>query len=143
MAEAFEKRRAEVDESAASVMEAIEHNESFSGRAGDPGPELVEKMAVSALKSVDLKHGGFGSQPKFPHTGAIDLLIDAATRGGENAGKSDFTPIYNYENELAILPVPGGATRNGGINPALLCRGTNIDIESEWNRCEISICGSL
>src|SRR5271156_822307 len=33
MAEAFEKRRAEVDESALSVMNAIEHNESFSGRS--------------------------------------------------------------------------------------------------------------
>src|ERR1700677_1138490 len=40
MAEAFMNRRAEVDESAGSVMNAIEHNESFSGRAGDPGPEL-------------------------------------------------------------------------------------------------------
>src|SRR5450432_3098107 len=43
MAEAFETRRDEVDESASSVMDAIELNESFSGRAGNPGPELVEK----------------------------------------------------------------------------------------------------
>jgi uncharacterized protein YyaL (SSP411 family) len=80
MAEAFMKRRAEVDESAGSVMEAIEQNESFSGRAGNPGPDLVEKMVLAALKSVDLRHGGFAGQPKFPHSGAIDLLIDAACR---------------------------------------------------------------
>ena len=34
MAEAFRNRREEVEESAGSVMQAIEHNESFSGRAG-------------------------------------------------------------------------------------------------------------
>ena len=80
MAEAFATRRTEVNESAGSVMNAIEHNESFSGRAGNPGPELVEKMALSALKSADLKHGGFGGQPKFPHSSAVDLLIDVASR---------------------------------------------------------------
>jgi uncharacterized protein len=80
MAEAFENRRAEVDESAGSVMDAIELNESFSGRAGNPGPELVEKMVLAALKGVDMRHGGFGGQPKFPHSAALDLLIDVASR---------------------------------------------------------------
>jgi hypothetical protein len=84
MAEAFRERRTEVDESAASVLNAIEHNEAFSGRAGgelkEIGPELVKKMVLSALKSADMKHGGFGSQPKFPHSSALDMLIDVATR---------------------------------------------------------------
>ncbi len=80
MAEAFEKRRGEVDESAGSVMKAIEHNEGFSGRAGNPGPELVAKLVEAVLKQFDPRSGGFGSQPKFPHSAAIDLLIDAASR---------------------------------------------------------------
>jgi uncharacterized protein YyaL (SSP411 family) len=83
MADSFGERRTEVDETAASVMNAIEHNEAFSGRAGgeikEIGRELAEKMAMSALKSVDLKHGGFGGQPKFPHSSALDLLIDVAS----------------------------------------------------------------
>ena len=37
-------------------------------------------MVESALKQFDARNGGFGSQPKFPHSGAIDLLIDAASR---------------------------------------------------------------
>ncbi len=80
MAEAFEKRRGEVDESAGSVMRAIEHNEAFSGRSGNPGPELVAKLVDAALKQFDPRSGGFGSQPKFPHSAAIDLLIDASSR---------------------------------------------------------------
>jgi uncharacterized protein len=84
MAEAFQNRRDEVNESAGSVMAAIEHNESFMGRAGNPGPELVAKLVDSALKQFDARSGGFGSQPKFPHSGAIDLLLDAASRVSVN-----------------------------------------------------------
>ncbi|MCL2660843.1 MAG: thioredoxin domain-containing protein [Acidobacteriaceae bacterium] len=80
MAEAFQTRRDEVNESATSVMAAIEHSESFAVKAENPGVELVEKIIVSALKQFDPVHGGFGSQPKFPHPAAIDLLLDAASR---------------------------------------------------------------
>ena len=80
MAEAFRDRRDEVNESAGSVMEAIEQNETFSGRGGTLGPELVQKMVASALKQFDTRSGGFGSQPKFPHSSALDLLLDAASR---------------------------------------------------------------
>ena len=91
MAEAFEKRRGEVMESAASVTAAIEHNESFDGSRKDPGAELVDKIIDSVLKQFDPRFGGFGSQPKFPHASAVDLLLDEAVRGnGERAkaGKS-------------------------------------------------------
>jgi uncharacterized protein len=80
MAEAFQNRRDEVNDSAGSVMQAIEHNEAFEGSAPDPGVELLDKIVGSALKQFDGRHGGFGSQPKFPHSGAVDLLIDAASR---------------------------------------------------------------
>jgi uncharacterized protein YyaL (SSP411 family) len=80
MADAYANRRDEVEESAGSVMQAIEHNESFSGRAGDPGVPLLAKLIDSIVKQFDERNGGFGSQPKFPHPGALDLLIDAAGR---------------------------------------------------------------
>ncbi len=87
MAEAFQNRRDEVNESAGSVMAAIEHNESFMGRSGNPGPELVAKLVEATLKQFDARSGGFGSQPKFPHSGAIDLLLDTSSRvHGEGDG---------------------------------------------------------
>jgi len=86
MSEAFRQRRDEVDDSARSIMAAIEHNESFSGRAGNLGPELVAKIIGAILKQFDARSGGFGSQPKFPHSGAIDLLLDASSRVPVSAG---------------------------------------------------------
>ncbi len=85
MAHAFAEKREEVEESASSILTMIEHNESFAGRSGEPGAPLLEKIIESAVRQFDARNGGFGSQPKFPHSAAIDLLIDAATRGGAHA----------------------------------------------------------
>ncbi len=88
MAEAFQQRRDEVYDSAGSVMAAIEHNESFDGSAKDPGADLVVKIVASALQQFDRRSGGFGSQPKFPHSSAIDLLLDEAGRGHGETSKA-------------------------------------------------------
>jgi len=89
MADAFANKRADVEDSAGSVMRAIEHNESFSGRAegleGGLGRALLDKLIEASVKQFDERNGGFGSQPKFPHPGALDMLLDAASRGGDNA----------------------------------------------------------
>jgi len=85
MAEAYAQKRDEVMETAGSVMRAIEHNESFSGRGGALNEALVEKLLEAITRQFDERNGGFGSQPKFPHPGAIDLLIDAAGHDNERA----------------------------------------------------------
>lgn len=93
MAGAFRHKRDEVDESAASVLQAIEYNEAFSGGStgleqSSAGIALIDKLVESALKSFDPRNGGFGSQPKFPHPAALDMLVDAASRAGANHEKA-------------------------------------------------------
>ena len=78
MSQVWQQRRDEALETAASVMAAIEHNESFSGPGGDLTVALVDKIAGSALGKFDPRNGGFGSQPKFPHAAALDLLLEMA-----------------------------------------------------------------
>jgi hypothetical protein len=87
MAEAWKTRRTEALESADSIVAAIEHGETFAGRAGSLSLEIADKLVESALKSFDPRHGGFGTQPKFPHPAAIDLLIDVAARTGNEAAR--------------------------------------------------------
>ena len=87
MADVWRTRRGEALESADSVFAAIEHGETFSGRAGSLGPEIVDKIIQSVVKQFDPRHGGFGSQPKFPHPAALDLLIDTAARTGNEAAR--------------------------------------------------------
>jgi uncharacterized protein YyaL (SSP411 family) len=84
LAQVWRERRNEALETAASAMAAIEHNESFSGRGGELTLALVDKIASSILKQFDPQNGGFGAQPKFPHPGALDLLLEMAeNRGGQ------------------------------------------------------------
>jgi uncharacterized protein YyaL (SSP411 family) len=91
MAQVWRDRRDEALESAASVMSAIEHNESFSGRAGDLTLGLVDKIAAAALAQFDPRNGGFGAQPKFPHPAALDLLLELAVNRSNEQARTAFT----------------------------------------------------
>ncbi|HWB33120.1 MAG TPA: thioredoxin domain-containing protein [Acidobacteriaceae bacterium] len=133
MADAFTSRRTEVDESAASVMNAIEHNESFSGRSANLSPELVEKMALGALKSADLRHGGFGSQPKFPHSGAIDLLIEVAGRDSATVvkmGGAGTAPLPEAARKVAEVTLEKMAM--GGIYDHLAGGFHRYSVDEHW-----------
>jgi len=125
MAEAFANRRDEVEESAGSVMMAIEHNESFSGRAGvlgsGEGEPLLEKMIASIVKQFDERNGGFGSQPKFPHPGALDLLLDEAGRGGDEAQKAKHIAEVTLEKMAA-----------GGIYDQLAGGFHRYSVDERW-----------
>jgi uncharacterized protein YyaL (SSP411 family) len=90
MAQVWHDRRDEALESATSVMAAIEHNESFSGRGGELTLALVDKLANSAIAQFDPRNGGFGSQPKFPHPAALDLLLQLAFNRGNTAAREAF-----------------------------------------------------
>jgi hypothetical protein len=91
MAQVWRDRRDEALESAASVMAAIEHNESFSGRGGELTLALADKLAASAIGQFDSRNGGFGAQPKFPHAAALDLLLHLAVNGGNQEARTVFT----------------------------------------------------
>jgi len=91
MAQVWHERRDEALESATSVMAAIEHNESFSGRGGELTLVLVDKLANSAIAQFDPRNGGFGSQPKFPHPAALDLLLQLAFNRGNTAAREAFS----------------------------------------------------
>ena len=91
LAQVWSERRDEALETAQSVMAAIEHNESFSGRGGELTLALVDKIAGSVIGRFDARNGGFGSQPKFPHPAVLDLLLEVAMRGDNEEAREAFT----------------------------------------------------
>ena len=121
MAHAFAEKREEVEESASSILTMIEHNESFSGHSGEPGAPLLDKIIESALQQFDARNGGFGSQPKFPNSGAIDLLIDAATRGGANAEAARNVAMVTLKKMAA-----------GGIHDQLAGGFHRYSVDEQW-----------
>ena len=91
LAHAWMEQREAVLETAAGVLGAIEHGETFAARGEGPSLGIVEKLVASAVGQFDARHGGFGSQPKFPQPAALDLLIDVAARTGDEAARSAAT----------------------------------------------------
>ncbi len=76
IAEAYRSRRAEVNQSAKALEEAVAQAELFQGAHAEFDPRLVDAMVDSIVRQFDLRHGGFGSAPKFPHASAMDLLLE-------------------------------------------------------------------
>ncbi len=112
MAQVWRERRDEALESASNVMAAIEHNESFSGRGTDLSLALVDKIAGSALSQFDPRNGGFGSQPKFPHPGVLDLLLELAmSRDNQLAGEAFVTTLEKMARGGVYDQLAGGFHR--------------------------------
>ena len=84
VAEAFKNRRKEVHESAESLAQAIAKAETFSSARGAFDFGVVETILGGSVKLFDKTHGGFGHAPKFPHSSAIELLLECQNwAGGE------------------------------------------------------------
>jgi uncharacterized protein len=82
VAEAFQSRRAEIDSSAEALSDAVAKAEVFEGARAAIDAEIVDAIVTSAQCQFDEKHGGFGQAPKFPHSSAIDLLLELGRPAG-------------------------------------------------------------
>jgi uncharacterized protein YyaL (SSP411 family) len=118
MADAWRTRRDEVLESAGSVVEAIEYNENFAGQSGSLSLDIVEKMVQSAVEKFDRHHGGFGAQPKFPHPSAIDLLMDVASRTGNEAARETATVTLEKMARGGVYDHLGGGFHRYSVDEA-------------------------
>jgi uncharacterized protein len=76
IADAFKTRRAAVDSSAKALEEAVAKAVVFHTARGEFDAGVVDSVVESALHLFDEAHGGFGGAPKFPHSSAIDLLLE-------------------------------------------------------------------
>ena len=75
IAEAFRNKRDDVMDQGDVVMRAISQAESFAGQGAPVPHDIVQSIVGSAVRQFDPENGGFGSQPKFPHPSALDLLM--------------------------------------------------------------------
>ncbi|HEV2299006.1 MAG TPA: thioredoxin domain-containing protein [Candidatus Acidoferrales bacterium] len=75
-ADAFQSRREELDKSASALEDAVRQAELFLNAKSKLEPGVVDAMADAMVRLFDLRNGGFGQAPKFPHPAALDLLLE-------------------------------------------------------------------
>ena len=76
VADSYRNRRAELEKAANSLSEAVAQAEAFPGARAEFDLGVVDAQIQSITKLFDIKNGGFGGAPKFPHPSAIDLLLE-------------------------------------------------------------------
>ena len=84
IADAYENRRDEVDQSAGQVREFLRNAaDAAMPESEDSGSQLFENAARSLLSEADVKLGGFGGAPKFPQPMNVEALLRYHHRTGD------------------------------------------------------------
>jgi uncharacterized protein YyaL (SSP411 family) len=76
VADSYRNKRAELERAANSLADAVSQAEVFTGARADFDLGVVEAQVKSITQLFDIKNGGFGRAPKFPHSSAIDLILE-------------------------------------------------------------------
>ena len=112
ISDAYREKNEEVTEQARLVEAAISRSESHAGAGSDFTPQVVDDIVQAGLKMFDAIHGGFGNAPKFPHPGALDLLIDQYVRSKDaNLHKVFWTTLEKMANGGVYDQLAGGFHR--------------------------------
>jgi uncharacterized protein YyaL (SSP411 family) len=76
VADSYRNKRAELERAAESLSEAVAHAEVFTGARAEFDLGVVDAQVNAITQLFDIKNGGFGRAPKFPHASAIDLVLE-------------------------------------------------------------------
>ena len=132
LAQVWREHRDEALETAAGAMAAIEHNESFSGGAGQLSQELVDKIAASILHQFDPRNGGFGGQPKFPHPGAMDLLLHVGIHRNQEQSSKQTAAKLDASSDLCQGTTLQAAAKLD--DSSVLYQGTTLKLAEKCQR---------
>ncbi len=83
VAESYRSKRPELERAANSLADAVGQAEVFTGARGAFDPTVIDTQIASITQLFDIKNGGFGRAPKFPHASAMDLILDRFQQTGE------------------------------------------------------------
>jgi hypothetical protein len=76
VADSYKNKRAELVRAADHLADAVAQAEVFTGARGEFDPGIVGAQITSVTQQFDIKNGGFGRAPKFPHSSALDLVLE-------------------------------------------------------------------
>jgi uncharacterized protein len=124
VAEAFKNKRADLERAANSVSDAVAQAEIFAGARADFDPNVIDAQIRSVTKQFDIKNGGFGNSPKFPHASAIDLVLERYQQTSAASGKE--------EHLLAIAETTLEKMARGGVYDQLAGGFHRYSVDERW-----------
>jgi uncharacterized protein len=91
---AWRTKRDAVQATATTLRELYANSSAPLTPSGIVGPGTLHAAAAQLLQMYDTEHHGFGGEPKFPHTMALDFLLRHGTRHTSNALLSAVTESW-------------------------------------------------
>jgi len=76
VSDSYRNKRADLERAANSLSDAVSQAEMFTGARADFDLAAVDAQISSITQRFDIRNGGFGNAPKFPHASAIDLVLE-------------------------------------------------------------------
>ena len=76
VADSYKNKRADLVRAADHLADAVAQAEVFTGARAEFDPSVVDAQITSVTQQFDIKNGGFGRAPKFPHSSAVDLVLE-------------------------------------------------------------------
>jgi uncharacterized protein len=122
--EAYKNKRADLERAANSIADAVAQAEAFTGARAEFDPGVVDAQIRSVTKQFDIKNGGFGNAPKFPHASAIDLVLERYQQAPGAAGKE--------EHMLAIAETTLEKMARGGVYDQLAGGFHRYSVDERW-----------
>jgi uncharacterized protein len=83
VADAYKQKREDLERTADALAEAVAKAEAFAGARAEFDLSMVDAQIGSITQLFDIRNGGFGQAPKFPHASAIDLVLERYRQTGE------------------------------------------------------------
>ena len=119
IANAYREKHADVAEQSKLVEQSISQSESFTGGSGRFSAHAIDAIVKSAMTMFDSANGGFGQAPKFPHPGALDLLIERYARTGDDELRNVFVTTLT-------------CMANGGVYDQLAGGFHRYSVDERW-----------
>ncbi len=128
VADSYRNKRAELERAAYSLAGAVAQAEIFNGARADFDPGVVETQIGSITQQFDIKNGGFGRSPKFPHSSVIDLALE---RYQQTVGRSAAAPEKD-KHLLAIAETTLEKMARGGVYDQLAGGFHRYSVDERW-----------
>jgi uncharacterized protein YyaL (SSP411 family) len=107
VADSFKNKRPELIRAADSLSDAVAQAETFTGAHGAFDAGVVESQISSLTQLFDIRNGGFGRAPKFPHCSSLDLILEQHQQLAGNGGDDGKHLLAMAETTLAKMACGG------------------------------------
>jgi uncharacterized protein len=128
VADSYKNKRPDLERAANHLADAVAQAEVFTGARAEFDLGVVDAQIKSLTQQFDIKNGGFGRSPKFPHASAIDLVLE---RYQQTVGR----PAAARENNkhlLAMAETTLEKMARGGVYDQLAGGFHRYSVDERW-----------